>query len=161
MSALELKVRTKEIHFVFNTKETAMKYNTVDKALLNCMVWNLLGEHFINFICNGNFSGADERGWRWASNGMRGQKRIRYIKTDEPNYFVLPPMLLSLLLAPRLSPSHQKLQSTSIPPLWLCECIITDSFFVVLVITFYVFTFCFSLINILMNFYIQICVPRG
>lgn len=61
MSALELKMRTEEIHFVFNTKETAMKYNTVDKALLNCTVRNLLGEHFINFICNGNFSGGAGR----------------------------------------------------------------------------------------------------
>lgn len=62
MSALELRMRTKEIHFVFNTKETPMKYNTVDKALLNCTVWNLLGEHFINFICNGNFFGRRARG---------------------------------------------------------------------------------------------------
>lgn len=65
MSALELKIRSKEIYVFFikrekkrfNSKEKRGKkihgneMNTVDKALLNYMVWNLLGEHFINFVC--------------------------------------------------------------------------------------------------------------
>lgn len=126
MSALELKMRSKEIFIFFlNSKEKAMKWILLTKLFWIYMAWNLLGEHsLISFAWEMDGQRRVE-----VSNNKKNVTRSKIEITNwKPNYFALPPFLSSVSLF-SLPPSW-KLQSTSFRYDW--ECIVTVSFLLLL-----------------------------
>lgn len=132
--------------YIQTAKEIGNEINSVNKALLNCMAWNLLGEHLLILYCVDGGSAKKRRRRRdevmryikWKAVANRWKKKTSWSQTIFRYYH----LFLFLL--------RQKLQFTL-----LCERMQHRFNFIFVVVVLYLFTFCFSLINILMNFYIR------